>query len=60
MYEYFYLAMLIGAILLCFTAAVGCAFGKKHMGIWGKMVYGLATITMVALIGFAVTLPWGS
>lgn len=60
MYEYFYLIMLIGAILLSFTTVVTCVFGKRHMGIGAKIIYGLTTITGVALIGFVVTVPWGS
>ena len=56
MYEYFYLTVLIGAILLCITTLVSSVIAKKYLGICRKVQYGLIVITVVALIGFIVTL----
>lgn len=57
MYKYFYLTMLISAILLCITALTSVGKWKKHAKIWGYIFCGLAAITIGSLIGFAVTIP---
>lgn len=59
MYEYFYLTMLIGAILSGIISFVTAIIGKRPSKFWRMIMYGLLTVAVVGLIGFAVTLPWG-
>ena len=59
MYEYFYITLLIGAILLCLTTFVSGVISKRYKGIWRKIQYSLMTISVAALISFVATLPWG-
>ena len=56
MYKYFYITMLIGAILLCIANLTRSAISKRFIKIWGYITSSLAVITVVALIGFAVAL----
>ena len=59
MYEYFYLTMLIGAILSGIISFVTSIIGKRPSKFWSRAMFGLLTVAVVAFIGFAVTLPWG-
>ena len=52
MYECFYLAMLIGAILLGVVTAI---LTKRQGKLWGYIFSGLATITICSFISFFVT-----
>lgn len=54
-YEFFYLTMLISAILVCFTMLASGVIGKRYKDIWRKIQYGLMVITAVAMIGFITT-----
>lgn len=56
MYEYFYITMLISAILLCLTMLASGIINKRYREIWRKIQYGMMVITVVAMIGFIVTL----
>lgn len=55
MYEFFYMTLLIGAILLCLTTLVSGVIGKRYKKIWRKTQYGMIVITAVAMIGFITT-----
>lgn len=56
MYKYFYIIMLIGAILLGIVTLLNDVFGKRYTKIWRNIIISLAVITVVSLIGFVVTL----
>ena len=49
----FYLAMLIGAILLSISVLVS---SKRCTKLWRSIQIGLAVIVVVSLIGFIITL----
>ena len=59
MYQYFYITMLIGAILLGITGIMTGTFSKQHMKIWARITMSIAVITVMASIGFVVTLAIG-
>ena len=55
MYQYFYLTMLIAPILTGIISVTFAIIGKLPTKIWRYIMYGLMGITIVSLIGFAVT-----
>ena len=57
-YEYFYLIMLLGAILGGFTFVVFSIINKRPNKIWQGIIMGLLAITVISLVGFIVTIPW--
>ena len=57
-YEYFYLIMLLGAILGGFTFVVFSTINKRPNKIWQGIIMGLLAITVISLVGFIVTIPW--
>lgn len=59
MYGYFYIIMLVAAILLGIAGFLFGSIGRKHPKIWGIVLTVLVVIVVAALIGFLVTLPWG-
>lgn len=59
MYKYFYLAMLLGGILLGIAGIMVDAFSKQHMKIWTRITMSIAVITVMVSIGFVVTVTIG-
>ena len=55
MYEFFYMAMLLSAILAGITSLVGSAIGKCHTKVWQYIIKALLVIAVVATIGFFIT-----
>lgn len=53
MYKYFYITMLIGAILVGIISLIGSNRPNK---IWLRIMNGLIVITVVALMGFIIAL----
>ena len=58
MYEYFYLTTLIAAILSGLVSIISSIICKRPSKFWRRVIYGLLIITVVAMIGFVVTIPW--
>ena len=56
MNQYFYLTMLIAPILVGIISIAFGVIGKRPNKICTYVMYGLMVITIVSLIGFAVTL----
>ena len=57
MYEIFYLAMLISAILAGIASLVTTSIGQRVARFGRCISYGLLGICVVSLIGFIVTTP---
>ena len=56
MNQYFYLTMLIAPILVGIISLIFAMIGKLPTKIWRYIMYCLMGITIVSLIGFAVSL----
>ena len=58
MYEYFYVTMLLGLILVGIIVLTSSIMGKRPNKIWQGVMYSLLAITVVSLIGFVVTVMY--
>lgn len=56
MYKYFYVIMLLAAILLGIITIVSSVIGKRPAKIWRVIYIGLVVIIIVSMIGMFVTL----